>query len=121
MEEQRGELVERGLLISQLERLGSSLREEALELRSESFQLTYFSQYARHYSRGLPLVSFKRRCVHVDGQSFAPFGLHETDTASDWLLNCRYLGILNTGTAVPGFLVGLTLKVKSISTCTPDK
>jgi hypothetical protein len=48
VEEQRGELVERGLLISQLERLGSSLREEALELRLDSFELAYFSQYARH-------------------------------------------------------------------------
>jgi hypothetical protein len=37
VEEQKGELVERGHLISQLERLGSSLREEALELRSENF------------------------------------------------------------------------------------
>jgi hypothetical protein len=23
--------------------------------------------------------------VHVDGQSFAPIGVHETDAASDWL------------------------------------
>jgi hypothetical protein len=42
VEEQRGELVERGLLISQLERLGSSLREEALELRLEFFLNFYF-------------------------------------------------------------------------------
>jgi len=36
VEEQKNELMERGLLISQLERLGSSLREEAIELRSDS-------------------------------------------------------------------------------------
>ncbi len=33
VEELNSELADRGLLISQLERLGSSLREEALELR----------------------------------------------------------------------------------------
>ena len=26
----------------------------------------------------------------VDGQSFAPIGLHKTDAASDWLLIKRY-------------------------------
>jgi hypothetical protein len=26
----------------------------------------------------------------VDGQSFAPIGLHTTDTASDWLLTKQY-------------------------------
>jgi len=26
----------------------------------------------------------------VDGQSFAPIGLHKTDTASDWLLIKRH-------------------------------
>ena len=31
--------------------------------------------------------------LDVDGQSFAPIGLHKIDAASDWLLikrNCRY-------------------------------
>ncbi len=30
----------------------------------------------------------------VDGQSFAPIGLHKTDAASDWLLiNCHCIGM----------------------------
>ena len=28
--------------------------------------------------------------LDVDGQSFAPIGLHETDAASDWLLIKRH-------------------------------
>ena len=28
--------------------------------------------------------------LHVDGQSFAPIGLHKKDAASDWLLIKRH-------------------------------
>jgi hypothetical protein len=30
--------------------------------------------------------------LYVDGQSFAPIGLHKTDSASDWLLTERLAG-----------------------------
>jgi hypothetical protein len=30
--------------------------------------------------------------LDVDGQSFAPIGLHKTDSVSDWLLNERLAG-----------------------------
>jgi hypothetical protein len=30
--------------------------------------------------------------LYVDGQSFAPIGLHKTDSASDWLLIERLAG-----------------------------
>ena len=35
----------------------------------------------------------------VDGQSFAPIGLHKTDAASDWLLTKHHC---NDGIGLPG-------------------
>jgi hypothetical protein len=33
---------------------------------------------------------------HVDGQSFAPIGLHKIDAASDWLITKRLAGSSDT-------------------------
>ncbi len=49
--------------------------------------------------------------LDVDGQSFAPIGLHKTDSASDWLLIERLAGSSVTKlTAVIGVILAFTGK-----------
>ncbi len=46
--------------------------------------------------------------LYVDGQSFAPIGLHKTDSASDWLLIERLAGSsykINRTTAAIGVIL----------------